>query len=97
LEPDGEGPLAATIAVGPGDVLHFRYLATYGHWFDDPDADSITEYGSVVTVPQTVVEPGVPGTPQSLIGDAAEVSALPAGPQAAAEDEVPKVGKCSRV
>jgi 1,4-alpha-glucan branching enzyme len=40
-----EGLLSATVPVHPGDELHFRYLAADGHWFDDPEADSITEHG----------------------------------------------------
>ena len=31
------GTRSVTVAVKPGDTVHFRYLGSGGHWFDDPD------------------------------------------------------------
>jgi 1,4-alpha-glucan branching enzyme len=93
--PAEEGLLSATVPVHPGDELHFRYLAADGNWFDDPEADSITEYGSVVTVPDSSARPAEPATPQSSSEDATTVSAPPADPDGATGDE-PKAGKRSQ-
>lgn len=32
------GTRSATVTVPAGSAVHFRYLGTDGHWFDDPDA-----------------------------------------------------------
>jgi hypothetical protein len=32
--------------------VHFRYLGENGLWFDDPDADTITDTGGVVQLPR---------------------------------------------
>jgi hypothetical protein len=45
---DDHGNLAVVVTVDEQDDLHFRYLRTGGVWFDDPDADEITDFGSVV-------------------------------------------------
>jgi hypothetical protein len=48
LAPREDGSRTAVVRIThPGDV-HFRYLATGGRWFDDPDADSITEDGGTL-------------------------------------------------
>ncbi len=44
------GTYSTAVTVSPGTTLRFRYLGENGHWFDDPDADSIDPHGSVVTV-----------------------------------------------
>ena len=93
--PAEEGLLSATVPVQPGEELHFRYLAADGHWFDDPEADSITEYGSVITVPPASVQPTAPTTTRSASEDASPVSPPPADLRVAAED-VPKVRKSTR-
>jgi 1,4-alpha-glucan branching enzyme len=49
LEPTSEGTLTVTVAVDPGRDLHFRYLGSDDEWFDEPDADEITNHGSVIT------------------------------------------------
>jgi hypothetical protein len=48
LVPGEDGSRTAVVRINhPGDV-HFRYLATGGRWFDDPDADAITEHGGTL-------------------------------------------------
>jgi 1,4-alpha-glucan branching enzyme len=94
--PAEDGLLSASVPVQPGEELHFRYLAADGHWFDDPEADSITEYGSVITVPPASAQPTGPATTQSATEDTSPVSPPPADPKAA-EEELPKVRKGSRV
>jgi hypothetical protein len=37
-----------TVAVPYDEPIHFRYLAHDGVWFDEPDADDITERGSLL-------------------------------------------------
>ena len=44
------GTASAAITVPPGTTVHFRYLGENGNWFDDPDADAITEQGSLVSI-----------------------------------------------
>ena len=44
------GTTSTSITVPAGTTVHFRYLGENGHWFDDPDADLITEQGSHVQV-----------------------------------------------
>jgi hypothetical protein len=31
--------------------VHFRYLGENGLWFDDPDAEAITDTGGAVQIP----------------------------------------------
>lgn len=40
----------ATISVPTGTTVRFRYLATGGAWFDDPDADSYDDHGGLLSV-----------------------------------------------
>jgi 1,4-alpha-glucan branching enzyme len=42
------GTRSVSIALPAGSSVHFRYLGEDGLWFDDPDADVVTEAGSVV-------------------------------------------------
>ena len=44
------GVRSAAIVVPAGSEVHFRYLASEGHWFDDGDADAITDSGGFVRV-----------------------------------------------
>ena len=48
LIPDGRGVRSVTIGLPYGERFVFRYLAEDGHWFDEPQADEITELGSVI-------------------------------------------------
>lgn len=48
LERDDSGLRSVTVHLPYGRAVHFRYLAADGLWFDDPDADEITETGSVL-------------------------------------------------
>jgi hypothetical protein len=41
-----------SVILPAGGSVHFRYLGENGLWFDDPDADAITETGGVVQPPR---------------------------------------------
>lgn len=43
-----DGTISTTVVSPPGATLHFRYLGNDGTWFDDMDADRVTEHGSIV-------------------------------------------------
>ena len=38
----------STVGVPYGEPMTFRYLAEDGAWFDDPDADEISDAGSII-------------------------------------------------
>jgi hypothetical protein len=42
------GTRVADVTVQSDEDVHFRYLGSGGVWFDEPDADEITEAGSVL-------------------------------------------------
>lgn len=67
LQSDADDPMRrVTVAVPYGEEVHFRYLAADGLWFDDPDADDVTEHGSVVratTAPAMKKTPTAKKTP----------------------------------
>ena len=42
------GTRSVTVAVPAGEAVSFRYLGEGGLWFDDQDADAITDQGSLV-------------------------------------------------
>ncbi len=44
------GTRSVSVAVAKGEQIEFRYLGDGGVWFDDADADAITEAGSLVRV-----------------------------------------------
>lgn len=48
LRPERNGIRSAVVEVREGTDVHFRYLASGNDWFDDPDADEVTERGSTV-------------------------------------------------
>ena len=48
LLPDDRGTRSVTIGLPYGCPLVFRYLAESGVWFDEPEADRITEQGSAL-------------------------------------------------
>jgi 1,4-alpha-glucan branching enzyme len=50
LKKRSNGTASATITVPEGTTVHFRYLGENGVWFDEPEADVITDEGSLVTV-----------------------------------------------
>jgi hypothetical protein len=50
LAPQGDGMLSVTVDVSAAEEIHFRYLASDHQWFDDQDADHITDYGSVIAL-----------------------------------------------
>jgi hypothetical protein len=60
LEPMEDGSLAVTVVLRSAEDLHFRYLDSNGAWFDDPDADAITEYGSFVSLDRSPAGPTQP-------------------------------------
>jgi hypothetical protein len=95
LKPTDEGTLSVSVLVRPDADLHFRYLDSDGVWFDDPDSDAITEYGSFVAAPLRVDEP--PTEPTGAADDGAPsgaaASQLDHGAvteEAAAPADVPK-------
>ncbi len=48
LETQPDGTRSVVIMVTAGSDVHFRYLGADGVWFDDPDADEVTEQGSII-------------------------------------------------
>lgn len=44
------GQRSAAVTVPAGSTVRFRYLATDGVWFDDPDADSVDADGGLLRV-----------------------------------------------
>lgn len=42
------GMRSVSVALPTGSRVHFRYLGEDGLWFDDPEADAITDVGSLV-------------------------------------------------
>ena len=48
LLPDADRQRSVTVGVPYGERLVFRYLAADDGWFDEPDADEVTEEGSVI-------------------------------------------------
>jgi hypothetical protein len=47
-EPDENGLRVAHVVLAADGPVHFRYLAAGDLWFDDADADQITENGSIL-------------------------------------------------
>jgi 1,4-alpha-glucan branching enzyme len=43
------GTRSVSVTVPAGATVRFRYLGQHGHWFDEPDADSVDHEGSVLT------------------------------------------------
>ena len=46
LRKRSNGTRSVTVTVPAGEAATFRYLAENGRWFDDPDADAVTDAGS---------------------------------------------------
>ncbi len=44
------GTCSVTVTLPVGERVHFRYLASGGRWFDDPDADAHDGEGSLLTL-----------------------------------------------
>jgi 1,4-alpha-glucan branching enzyme len=42
------GTLSVTVTVPAGRRIHFRYLASGGRWFNDPEADAHDGQGSLL-------------------------------------------------
>ena len=86
LERDDSGLRSVTVHLPYGRAVHFRYLAADGLWFDDPDADEITESGSVL---RAVAAPaaGVPAKTEAPKKARAprKAAATKAAPKAAAK------------
>jgi hypothetical protein len=74
FEASDEATVAVTVAVEPGHDVHFRYLGSDGGWFDDLDADEITEHGSVLRAARF---PAQPAPPASTVPAPAEMSPSP--------------------
>jgi 1,4-alpha-glucan branching enzyme len=43
-----DGTLSATVTMPAGRRIHFRYLASGGRWFNDPEADGYDGQGSLL-------------------------------------------------
>lgn len=48
LADDGHGTRAVTVAMPYRQEVVFRYLGPGDRWFNEPEADEITEHGSVI-------------------------------------------------
>jgi 1,4-alpha-glucan branching enzyme len=44
------GSRSVTVTVPTGSTVRFRYLGENGHWFDEPQADTVDLDGSVLRV-----------------------------------------------
>lgn len=42
------GARSVSVTLATGTTVRFRYLATDGHWFDDPQADEVDADGGVL-------------------------------------------------
>jgi 1,4-alpha-glucan branching enzyme len=42
------GTRSVAVTLPAGERVHFRYLASGGRWFDDPEADAHDEQGSLL-------------------------------------------------
>lgn len=60
LRPDRNGTRSVVVEIPEGADVQFRYLATGNDWFDDPDADAVTEHGSTM-----YWSPGAPSAAQA--------------------------------
>ena len=49
LVPRKDGSRSVSVNLTPGEH-RFRYLASNGHWFDDQNADSVDDQGSIITL-----------------------------------------------
>ena len=50
LRKRSNGSRSVAVTVPVGSEVHFRYLASDGHWFDDADATEHTASGGVLKV-----------------------------------------------
>jgi 1,4-alpha-glucan branching enzyme len=50
LRKRSNGTRSISVTLPAGQPVRFRYLAEGGQWFDDPDADSHDEQGSLLTL-----------------------------------------------
>lgn len=71
LVDQADGSRAVTVDVPAGEDVHFRYLGSDGYWFDEPEADEITEHGSVLRVsrfgaPDSTPAPGISAAAEAL-------------------------------
>jgi 1,4-alpha-glucan branching enzyme len=48
LRARSNGTRSVSVALPAGSSVYFRYLGEQGFWFDDPEADAITEVGGLV-------------------------------------------------
>lgn len=54
LRKRSNGTVSATVEVAPGQALRFKYLAGDGHWFCDPEAETVVN-DAINTVDSLVV------------------------------------------
>ncbi len=48
LRKRSNGTRSVAVTVPAGQEVHFRYLASGGHWFDDPDVAERSSAGGVI-------------------------------------------------
>ena len=46
LKKRSNGTVSATVEVSPGQAIRFKYLASDGQWFCDPEAQTVVNDGS---------------------------------------------------
>jgi hypothetical protein len=88
LQAQDDATLAATVEVNADQEIHFRYLASDHQWFDDQDADEITDYGSVIALES--LQAAVMSSSSELLDDADDVVAPESTPQLVAEQLAPE-------
>jgi 1,4-alpha-glucan branching enzyme len=49
LRKRSNGTRSVSVTVAAGETICFRYLGENGSWFDDPDADAVTDAGGILT------------------------------------------------
>lgn len=89
----GDGTIGVNVPVDLGTVIHFRYLASNGRWFDDPDAEHVTADGAVFQVPEHVPADADPTTAEDAGSIAAEDAAFPLTPASSVADELEPTGQ----
>jgi 1,4-alpha-glucan branching enzyme len=50
LKKRSNGTRSATVTVPAGSSVHFRYLGSDGHWFDDPEAHEVHDGGGILNL-----------------------------------------------
>ena len=48
LRKRSNGTRSVSVTLPAGETICFRYLGEHGAWFDEPDADAVTDEGSLL-------------------------------------------------